>query len=177
MKSPNIEAILQKIKQSTEKQRELEADQVKTFDKLNNARSNKIEEVPSLQSQLRELEKKVELERVQYEELMLELSLTKRHDKDREEININSSQLPLYTPASSIFSVGQITSYNSLSQASTPVPTTSSITAPTTALYNNNIRDHIDEVSAINNINAMLAQATSSIRNENDSLLAGLGGG
>ena len=31
------------------------------------------------QSQLRELEKKVELERVQYEELMLELSLTKRH--------------------------------------------------------------------------------------------------
>merc|ERR1719361_3108460 len=122
MKSPNIEAILQKIKQSTEKQRELEADQVKTFDKLNNARSNKIEEVPSLQSQLRELEKKVELERVQYEELMLELSLTKRHDKDREEININSSQLPLYTPASSIFSVGQITSYNSLSQSSTPVP-------------------------------------------------------
>merc|ERR1719361_3361292 len=179
MKSPNIEAILQKIKQSTEKQRELEAEQVKTFDKLNNARSNKIEEVPSLQSQLRELEKKVELERVQYEELMLELSLTKRHghDKEREELNINSSQLPLYTPASSIFSVGQITSYNSLSQSSTPVPTTSSITAPTTALYNNNIRDHIDEVSAINNINAMLAQATSSIRNENDSLLAGLGGG
>merc|ERR1719361_2666356 len=175
MKSPNIEAILQKIKQSTEKQRELEADQVKTFDKLNNARSNKIEEVPSLQSQLRELEKKVELERVQYEELMLELSLTKRHDKDREEININSSQLPLYTPASSIFSVGQITSYNSLSQSSTPVPTTSSITAPT-ALYNNNIRDDIDQVSAINNINAMLAQATSSIRNENDSLLAGLAG-
>ena len=31
------------------------------------------------QSQLRELEKKVELERVQYEELMLELSLNKRH--------------------------------------------------------------------------------------------------
>ena len=29
------------------------------------------------------------------------------------------------------------------------------------------------QVSAINNINAMLAQATSSIRNENDSLLAG----
>ena len=83
------------------KQRELEADQVKTFDKLNNARSNRIEEVPSLQvrmvpstarlpssqiffqSQLRELEKKVELERVQYEELMLELSLSKRHDKVR----------------------------------------------------------------------------------------------
>ena len=29
------------------------------------------------------------------------------------------------------------------------------------------------QVSAINNINAMLAQATSSIRNENESLLAG----
>ena len=29
------------------------------------------------------------------------------------------------------------------------------------------------QVNAINNINAMLAQATSSIRNENDSLLAG----
>merc|ERR1719225_2546927 len=106
---------------------------------------------------------------------MLELSLSKRHDKDKQEININSSQVPLYTPASSIFSVGQITSYNSLSQSSTPVPATSSITA-TTQLYNNNIRDEIDEVSAINNINAMLAQATSSIRNENDSLLAGLAG-
>ena len=32
------------------------------------------------------------------------------------------------------------------------------------------------QVSAINNINAMLAQATSSIRNENESLLAGLNG-
>merc|ERR1719225_292113 len=106
---------------------------------------------------------------------MLELSLSKRHDKDKQEININSSQVPLYTPASSIFSVGQITSYNSLSQSSTPVPATSSITA-TTQLYNNNIRDDIDEVSAINNINAMLAQATSTIRNENDSLLAGLNG-
>ena len=31
----------------------------------------------------------------------------------------------------------------------------------------------IFQVSAINNINAMLAQATSSIRNENESLLAG----
>ena len=30
------------------------------------------------------------------------------------------------------------------------------------------------QVSAINNINAMLAQATSSIRNENESLLAGI---
>jgi len=42
--------------------------------------------------------------------------------------------------------------------------------------YNNNLREDIDEVSAINNINAMLAQATSSIRNENESLLAGLNG-
>ena len=33
---------------------------------------------PSFQSTLRELEKKVELERVQYEELMLELTLTKK---------------------------------------------------------------------------------------------------
>merc|ERR1719445_2151223 len=118
MKSPNIEVILQKIKQSTQRQRELEAEQVKTIDKLNNARTNKIEEIPFLQSQLRELEKKVELERVEYEELMLELTLSKRHDKDdsklsREEININSSPLPLYPPASSIFSGGQITSYNS----------------------------------------------------------------
>ena len=44
-----------------------------------------------------------------------------------------------------ISSVGQITSYNSLSQSSTPVPTTSSMTAAT-QLYNNNIRDDIDEV-------------------------------
>ena len=33
------------------------------------------------------------------------------------------------------------------------------------------------QVSAINNINAMLAQATSSIRNENESMQAGLHAG
>ena len=33
------------------------------------------------QSTLRELEKKIQLENVEYEELMLELTLTKKHDK------------------------------------------------------------------------------------------------
>ena len=100
-----------------------------------------ISSIKYFQSQLRELEKKVELERVEYEELMLELSLNKRHEKDKlsreQQININSSQVPLYTPASSVFS-GQITSYNS--QSSTPVPSTAA------GLYNNNLRDDIDEV-------------------------------
>jgi len=144
MKSPNIESILQKIKQSKDRQRDLENEQVKTIDKLNNARTSRIEEVPTLQSTLRELEKKVELERVQYEELMLELTLTKKdeHKLTRDDI-INSTHQNLYTPASSIFSVGQITSYNSQSQSSTPVPT-----LPTSShqYFNNNLRDDLDEV-------------------------------
>ena len=49
---PGTVLMFQKIKQSTERQRELEADQVKTFDKLNNARTHKPEEVPSLQVRL-----------------------------------------------------------------------------------------------------------------------------
>ena len=40
-----------------------------------------VKSIKWFQSQLRELEKKVELERVEYEELMLELTLSKRHDK------------------------------------------------------------------------------------------------
>ena len=86
----------------------MENEQVRTLDKLNNARTSRIEEVPSLQvgrifqllaisagtdrsaihfnvqtfqSTLRELEKKIELERVQYEEYMLELTLTKKVNK------------------------------------------------------------------------------------------------
>ena len=114
----------------------------------------------TFQSTLRELEKKIELERVQYEELMLELTLTKKdeHKISRDDI-LNSTHQNLYTPASSIYSVGEwsvveqgqwtilsiflgpITSYNS--QSSTPVPT-----LPTSShqYYNNNLRDDLDEV-------------------------------
>ena len=62
----------------------------------------------TFQSTLRELEKKIELERVQYEELMLELTLTKKdeHKISRDDI-LNSTHQNLYTPASSIYSVGE----------------------------------------------------------------------
>ena len=76
--------LLQKVKQSTERQRELENEQARALDLLNSTSSGNgyIEtDVPSLQSKLRELEKKIELETVHYEELMLELTLSKRHDK------------------------------------------------------------------------------------------------
>ena len=75
---------MQKVKQSTERQRELENEQARALDLLNSTGSGNgyIEtDVPSLQSKLRELEKKIELETVHYEELMLELTLSKRHDK------------------------------------------------------------------------------------------------
>ena len=41
--------MFQKIRNSKDKQRELENEQVRTLDKLNNARTSRIEEVPSLQ--------------------------------------------------------------------------------------------------------------------------------
>ena len=41
--------LFQKIKQSKDRQRDLENEQVKTIDKLNNARTSRIEEVPTLQ--------------------------------------------------------------------------------------------------------------------------------
>lgn len=44
-----LKLTFQKIKHSKDKQRELENEQVRTLDKLNNARTNRIEEVPSLQ--------------------------------------------------------------------------------------------------------------------------------
>ena len=41
--------LFQKIKQSKDRQRDLENEQVKTIDKLNSARTSRIEEVPTLQ--------------------------------------------------------------------------------------------------------------------------------
>ena len=93
---------------------------------------------------------------------MLELTLTKKdeHKLSKDDI-LNSTHQNLYTPASSIFSVGEliwswycqvylmvfrvaggITSFNS--QSSTPVPT-----LPTSShqYFNNNLRDDLDEVS------------------------------
>jgi len=113
MKSPNVESILQKIKQSTERQRELENEHIKAISRLNNSGTNNyIEDVPTLQSLLRELDKKIELETVHYEELMLELTLTKRHDK--EELKLSREEVPhsshhnLHTPQSSISSAGKL---------------------------------------------------------------------
>ena len=60
----------------------MENEHVKAISRLNNSGTNNyIEDVPTLQSLLRELEKKIELETVHYEELMLELTLTKKHEK------------------------------------------------------------------------------------------------
>ena len=98
--------------------------------------------VQTFQSTLRELEKKIELERVQYEEYMLELTLTKKvnksskvfffyflqdiamnliflqdeHKLSRDDI-INSTHQNLYTPASSIFSVGSVFCKRDLAEA------------------------------------------------------------
>ena len=44
-----LNLMFQKIRNSKDKQREFENEQVRTLDKLNNARTSRIEEIPSLQ--------------------------------------------------------------------------------------------------------------------------------
>jgi len=87
MKSPHVETILQNIKQSTERQRALEQEQVRLIGELNcqpQGSEKYNDDVLSLQSTLRELEKKIQLETVHYEELMLELTLSKKHEKQED---------------------------------------------------------------------------------------------
>ncbi|XP_023326281.1 uncharacterized protein LOC111699782 [Eurytemora carolleeae] len=128
MKSPNIDGILQKIRQSSEKQRSLETEQAQTLAKLKNLESgrNGPDDAPTLQSRLRELEKMIELESVQNEELMLELTLKKkhdqggyRHDSDHHQPEITAySQMPgtsLYN--TSVYSGGFITPLSSVTSA------------------------------------------------------------
>jgi len=256
MKSPHVESILQNIKQSTERQRTLEQEQVRLIGELNSqpqGSGNYNDDVLTLQSTLRELEKKIQLETVHYEELMLELTLSKKHEKQedikyppggggREEFggastpqsvvssfappyslgslptsptrggqfgsphhgNVYLSQAPLATSApsnpTSYGHTGTLPNHSTQPNSSQPAATSSgsqmahfpSLSNPNmpSASYpshqpsqylNNNLGGHrgdIDEVTAINNINAMLAQATSSIRNENESLhnLQGMNG-
>jgi len=251
MKSPHVETILQNIKQSTERQRALEQEQVRLIGELNSRPqgSEKYnDDVLSLQSTLRELEKKIQLETVHYEELMLELTLSKKHEKQEDiakyhpggrddfggastpQSVVSSSFAPAYSLGSlpgsptrgghfgsphhhqvylsqaplATSAPSHPTSYHQAPNSSTQHPSqqpTSSATQmahmPTSSYQNmppssypshqpsqylnNNLGGHrgdIDEVTAINNINAMLAQATSSIRNENEALhnLQGMNG-
>jgi hypothetical protein len=133
---------------------------------------------------------------------MLELTLTKKHERTSQEEKRREPALPpssssssypfhsppatsLHFPAQSmagvyttggyssgpyttgVYTAGGYISHTPLSSITSAGPSLPS--TPVTSIIggpysNNNLRD-VDEVSAINNINAMLAQATSSIRN------------